>query len=687
MIIGNIAAAKGHVLARLSVGGWSLVFFAAIFLVLSAIPSQERSLRLYLQSEAPGTVQVYFDLGAGLSEEQSAVRTLAGGRGVLSFPLPTGTTKRVRIDPSGAGPLTISGIDIASGRARISEVPLVLSGAADLSVTPLPAGQMMLTVGKGATDAQVWLSLPHGGVESYSLPGLARVLFLASLVSVFLVALSGWQLRSGGGGAACVGGAVVALCLTIALLSTTARAVHPDEALHWADGSFFISNWIPPSIAGDELLASFRASPYGVSYLFDWNIAYFFAGKFAAALSHLSVSPEIALRLFNVALLVATLLVLAKLFPRTPAMWIAFLTPQAWYVFSYFNNDAFPLAVSILATALLVSTGRGIQRWIEEGVWTTATGLFALLTALLLLSKSNFLLAVVFGLGWLAITTLGMRPVVVLSSIGALGFAVTVKALGLSSITDASTGSRIVLAVGALMFCTPLALWAYDIVRDPIRRMRAVRFAGVYGVALALAAPWAAMDVAKNGFGEARQSITDAVRDEHAAEPFRPSTATSATEGIGAGFGLAAKGISPAALLDSPHHWHVITARSLFGYYGFMEFTGAAHDFIVHVFALCTVLVLCAVVGLRQRQIDASQLLLCVGMTGMLFYASFLHSWTYDFQPQGRYILGGLAFMLPLLLLDLRRGGVLTKLASLALGVCFALSAYSFIFYGIGRLI
>lgn len=53
-----------------------------------------------LESNASGLVQLYYDLGDGIHEEQSAVRAISAGvPATLSFPLPCGRIRLIRFDP------------------------------------------------------------------------------------------------------------------------------------------------------------------------------------------------------------------------------------------------------------------------------------------------------------------------------------------------------------------------------------------------------------------------------------------------------------------------------------------------------------------------------------------------------------------------------------------------------------
>ncbi|MFR0657246.1 hypothetical protein SB719_22135, partial [Pantoea sp. SIMBA_079] len=71
----------------------------------------------------------------------------------------------------------------------------------------------------------------------------------------------------------------ITLVVVMALLSPLAPSAHPDEFLHIADARHFGAHWLPPSLSSGELAPSYTNNVYGVSYLYEWNIVYWFAGK------------------------------------------------------------------------------------------------------------------------------------------------------------------------------------------------------------------------------------------------------------------------------------------------------------------------------------------------------------------------------------------------------------------------
>jgi hypothetical protein len=145
------------------------------------------------------------------------------------------------------------------------------------------------------------------------------------------------------------------LCLTMALISSTAFRLHPDELDHVSAARFYFDNWLPPAAADPRTLDSY--SNYGMSYLNEWDIVYLLAGKFAMLIHPLVANEVLELRFFNVFLFM-TIAWIALIRREEILVFVVLLTSsQIWYVFSYFNGDAFPMFLSLL-TAYEITSNR-----------------------------------------------------------------------------------------------------------------------------------------------------------------------------------------------------------------------------------------------------------------------------------------------------------------------------------------
>jgi hypothetical protein len=116
-----------------------------------------------IESDAPGLVQLYYDLGGGMSEEQSVVRSIrAGVAEVLSFPLPYGRIKAIRFDPLDRDcTMTLSDARIVDGLGRT--VASIRAGQFrpyfQIASTDTRGGKLHLVTVPGGTDPQMSVNL------------------------------------------------------------------------------------------------------------------------------------------------------------------------------------------------------------------------------------------------------------------------------------------------------------------------------------------------------------------------------------------------------------------------------------------------------------------------------------------------------------------------------------------------
>lgn len=178
--------------------------------------------------------------------------------------------------------------------------------------------------------------------------------------------------------------------------------------------------------------------------------------------------------------------------------------------------------------------------------------------------------------------------------------------------------------------------------RDPVpvpRRVLAQNIGIALGVALLLCAPLKIIYPLSQGPGIYNwqyQLISVAHMDpEYVGQPT---------------FGLAQRG-APFEVVWGDPYWYRITTQSFYGVFGYMQVF--APDWVYWVAVLGVGLHLLATLGvLIHRWADIPQLwrVLLISAPGICLltvFASLYHTWTYDMQPQGRYLFG----MLPALAL------------------------------------
>jgi len=397
--------------------------------------------------------------------------------------------------------------------------------------------------------------------------------------------------------------------------------------------------WDPPSVGDPRIKDTF--SNYGVSYLNQMDVVYFFAGKFARLVRPLVGQDCLALRLFNVALLAGLMLWAWRMPARLRILFLPLcISPQIWYIFSYFNGDAFPLALSFAVTALLAL------------IWTEPDKpqrgrliLLGVLLGFLATSKQNYYVFLVFfACFWLAAQRWTLRRGLLLRQAG------------------------LAFLVAAIVF--------------------GARF-GSYQWAMRHERPAA----------EAR------VAEKMAAEEFKPSSQTNGTAYWG--LQMRAHGVTWEQMFTGEWKWHIFTFRSAFGKYGPMNIEPPLifYIFIGRVFAVFVFVLFAGLLwrqaaqalsqiddkprktgfvkarplsalygasklrlrlaaGCRQRRKDRlcqqpkaaqappyygrsawSEAALLAVFMFLTVFQSFWHSWTADFQSQGRYLFPILAMM------------------------------------------
>jgi hypothetical protein len=181
----------------------------------------------------------------------------------------------------------------------------------------------------------------------------------------------------------CIVSVTVAAGLIFVMMNTSRFNAHPDEHLHFKAAQYYMSYWLPPEVG--DARSEYTYSYFGISYLDEPDIVYFLAGKFSKALSFTELSPFLLIRAFNFALFVVLLLILLKysLQSEIPFYGILLLSPQLWYVFSYFNGDAFGFFISIFLVLELSKFIREPEKAmpsIKIGFWL----------GMLLLAKRNY---------------------------------------------------------------------------------------------------------------------------------------------------------------------------------------------------------------------------------------------------------------------------------------------------------
>lgn len=663
-----------------------LVPFVAALLVLAAIfvlvggggASSERRLTISLTADQPGGLQVFYDHGAGFSERESARMDFAAGSSRLSIPLPDGAVKSLRLDPDPAViKVQLQKIAIETpGQRQSLELPLLgLNPLSEIAALDrAPKGVTVRTV-PGAKDPQLLLPVqddlrPTGWVEYVG--RASQVLLLLALGVWVVVRLA--RSPTGVPVPALLLGAWL-LVAAMAFTSTTSRSVHPDEYSHVGAARYYLNHWQPPAVDAPEIVDSY--SIYGASYLNELDVVYLIAAKATQFWAGFGLDETTALRLFNVLLFGALLAVAWVRRSAWAGVAVLLLTPQLWYLFSYFNADVFPLFLSLLAAMLFAAPDSPVSRFVEgERASRLALFVFILALGLLLVSKRNYL-PVVFAAGLsLTVRHLGLSVWGVL--LGAVGAALLLFRLvaGGDLVHMFPYTARLFAPAGLVLLglFAILALW--PVLRQPILRPRLYRLGLLFALAVVVASPRIAQDIAVNGTSAQKSVRMSAVAEQYADPRFKPSTLVTNPSASFPGLGLAAKGVTFTQIMGQPYGWAANSWRSMLGVYGYVNIFAPP---LLYWLLGAGVLMLCfSMVGWALARAEARRdLVVAVAGIALVALSSIVHSWANDFQAQGRYLFPGVAIVAAYLL---SQPGILrTRWASFAVALCFVGSVLSFV--------
>jgi len=197
-------------------------------------------------------------------------------------------------------------------------------------------------------------------------------------------------------------GCALGLILSMAFIS--GLDVHPDEIGHANSAGYYSDSWLPPSVDDPKILKTI--SGFGVSYLFRLEMVYLLSGKVSLLLSGFVNDNYLRLRLFNVLLFLVLVLIVARKIRSVPLLVLAIvLSPQIWYVFSYFNGDGLAFFIALLIALQIIYPDSLTCRYLNSttlwGKWSGGV-LFGILVGSLLLSKMNYYLYIAFILFMIA---------------------------------------------------------------------------------------------------------------------------------------------------------------------------------------------------------------------------------------------------------------------------------------------
>jgi hypothetical protein len=577
--------------------------------------SQETTFKIYWQTQADG----------GWTEtNSSSVRLNAHKKNyVLLLPVPTHVINKLRVDPSDRADVNtrIFKISVHSLYTRTLEFGALdndqLSRFTPIKHTTVSEIGNVLESTSTGNDSGFIVDLPELTAQPEPILRITQSLLLSALLFGLIIVFPklSKDLNWVPLGLLLVTGAVLAMA-TLSNVNT-----HPDELTHIRNAQYYANNYIPPKVCSAEALNTY--SVYGVSRLDKREIAYYVGGRYLQLVEFIPALAYTKLRYLNVALFFIMVLLTFRQ-PNARFLFLPLLlTPQAWYLFSYYNSDALSL-FAVMMTAYQVFIPQSILRRLLNGERPPGylLGVLALsiLFAMQYWLKLNYLIYPIFLLMLSASWWLLKRR------------------------------------LPTMQFAAPLVL--------------------AFGLGTALFLGWEGSRHAVNDFDLA-QRVHDC-RELTAHLEYKPSTPLDETQ---RSIKLRAKGVSLEEMFDE-YKWAKQIIYTGQGAYGYMNYLSEdAHYRIVSTFIALFFLYIVTMILVRgdgmARMVVFSTLTAIAGIT----VAAIINSWFNSFQPQGRYLLVYLPLLGSLIVMYANKLNVIWL--SFLAGIPFLLGLYSFFAVGL----
>jgi hypothetical protein len=415
----------------------------------------------------------------------------------------------------------------------------------------------------------------------------------------------------------------VPVCLAVALALAATMAIiskkngHPDEFVHVAAVEYYKNNWLPPAVDNESIQESY--SPYGVSRLHTNEIYYLIAGKFAKVAEPFFINNYMPCRMFNVFLLLIILLYTTQVAEARIMALPLILSPQIWYLYSYCNSDGFSLAVAFFAACQLMLPNSMLNRFLVGMIrfsWMLRGCVAGTVLGLLFLLKNNYLPFTAFMLFIAGMTFLRLP--------------------GKEAKVSFLKRTAILLFIG-------LALFGGKKVAD-------------YSVN-----------------GSSRQALISEARTAHADPMYSPESKLDQKHGS---LYMKERGVTLSQVIFQ-YRWFEKTFRSAFGVYGYFQYS--ATEAFYSIIRWSGVLVFAYFFGtiiIRGDTVGRISALIALCLSAALIAASLNHSWSSDFQPQGRYLFPIVGILV--ILCGQNRNILSSRWLSLLTVWMFFLSLYSF---------
>lgn len=414
------------------------------------------------------------------------------------------------------------------------------------------------------------------------------------------------------------------LALIIVMFGNSKPNAHPDEYVHLQAVEYYQQHWLPPDVESDEIRSTY--SVYGHSRLNNGEVYYLFAGKFSKIFQSMNIDRVQAVRSFNVFLFILIIFYARYSIPARLVSLPLIISPQLWYVFSYCGSDAFSIFLCFVAAVQISDLRSLLNRLLDRPVGVkagVAVVSIGIMVGLMLLMKKNY------------------YPM-----------------------------------IGLFYFALFFRMYKQGLCQS---RMVLIYVLLISVIGLSIAAGRVGVDYLVNG-AERADKIA-AMQEKTAHRWFKPSNELHQNH---ISLYKKARGTTLQEVAFG-EKWFAKTFNSAFGVYGYSTISAPEqfYDLVryLSIFAVAYLVLMLTVRGNHEERIYLS---LVVILSVALIGASLHHSWTKDFQPQGRYLFP----ILPLIGVLLARNQAIfqCKTFHLLIAHFLALAFYSFIFVGLAAI-
>ena len=627
-----------------------IVFMIILAILAAGWMSYHDSQSVYFRFSMKSTLrgdkaELFYDQGYGLSAANAVEAHVREGNFFheYTFKIPR-NINHLRFDPSmKAGTVVIKKMEITDrfGNVLQSFKPHQLSPAWEIKTFEFLEEGLKVTTTDKAIDSQINIMLDEAW-QSHTRPLLFAVtttlIEWSVILALLIMSIYIWK-RKKERVYRFMDGAFFqeklpliyvgcAFGLILAMVFVGGRTCHPDEWGHITSAGYYSDSWLPGAVDDPKVLKT--VSGWGLSYLYHLDIVYWLAGKFAALWQGLVYDDYLRVRLFNAILFLILGFIVACKTRSVPLLSLVLVvSPQIWYIFSYFNGDAFPFFVAILIAWQLMDPDSLTNQYLNSvNLRNNMSGgaLFGILVGMMLLSKMNYYLYVAFVLfiiAWRFIPEQGYTS---------------------------SISNRNFLKIKKGIF--------------------------IAGVALCIYLPPVVYDQYINDFNKHEKILI--VAERYAEPEFKPSTLRNDISSSYRCLRLRDKGVSLKELFLQNPEWRDMSFKSFFGLYGNMNLYSDVEYYQAVTYTLGLFFLLVFFCIIRTFPIrDVIFVLFVLFFAGLAVGQSVYNSWVNDYEPQGRYLF----VILPMLMIGLAKLPAFfrTRVIPLFSLVFFLLSAWSFL--------